>query len=140
MKKFGLLLILVSVMGFSFASEKLTEDDIYAMKNPYIANVEYLRFEYCKNGLIPFRSIANTAEKELKESLGFYEFDKEDLKYAQTRVIQFAVKLGKKYNGDEIDSVIGYYWAECLDMPLKYFENDQTDEEELENEDLDSLL
>ena len=140
MKKIGWLLILVSITGFSFASEKLTEDDIYAMENPYIANVEYLRFEYCKNGLIPFRSIANTAKKELKESLGFYEFDKEDLKYAQTRVIQFAVKLGKKYNGEEIDNVIGYYWTECLEMPIEYFENDQTDEEELENEDLDSLL
>ena len=140
MKRIGLLLSLISVISISYAGDKLTEDDIYELKNPFEGNVEYLRFEYCKNGLIPFRSIANTPKKDLKESLGFYEFDKDDLKYAQTRVIQYAVKQGKKHNGKEIDDVIGKYWNGCLKLPLKYFENDLLEEEELEFEDLDSLL
>ena len=143
MKKVGLLLTLLGVIGVANATKLLSEEDIYNLNNPFEANVEYIRFEYCKNGLIPFRSIATTPKKDLKASLGFYEFEKEDLKYAQTRVIQYAVKMGKKYNGDKIDKVIGKYWQGCLEMPLEYFANDwaeMEEESEMELEDLDSLL
>ncbi|BCE01068.1 hypothetical protein [Marinicellulosiphila megalodicopiae] len=140
MKKVVWLVGLYAVITIVHAGKKLTENEIYDLKNPYKAELKYKRFEYCKNGLIPFRSIATTPKADLDSSVGFYEFDAEDLKYAQTRVIQLAVTQGKKYNGKKIDKVIGNFWNECLELPLEFFKDDQVESDALEYEELESLL